>query len=191
VRVVHVAPTPFGAGGLLGGGERYPVELARALARHVDVQLVTSGSRPGVGHDPSGLRVRTLRPLAYGHRHPAQPLAPQLPWALARADLVHTHHTRSAPSRTAALAARVRGQRLVTTDHGLGGGGWFGLLAAMFDRFLTVSRFSASVLGVPADRTRVIYGGADPQRFVPDPAVSRDGVLFLGRLTPTRASTGC
>ena len=81
--------------------------------------------------------------------------------------------------------------QLLTTDHGLGGGGWFGLLAAMFDRFLTVSRFSASVLGVPADRTRVIYGGADPQRFVPDPAVSRDGVLFLGRLTPTRASTGC
>jgi len=128
--------------------------------------------------------VRTLRPLAYGHGHPAQPLAPQLPWALARADVVHTHHTRSAPSRTAALAARVRGQRLVTTDHGLGGGGWFGLLPAMFDRFLTVSRFSASVLGVPADRTRVVYGGADPQRFAPDPDVPRNGVLFLGRLTP-------
>ena len=128
--------------------------------------------------------MRTLRPLAYGHHHPAQPLAPQLPWALARAEVVHTHHTRSAPSRTAALAARVRGQRLVTTDHGLGGGGWFGLLPAMFDRFLTVSRFSASVLGVPAERTRVVYGGADPQRFAPDPVVPRDGVLFLGRLTP-------
>ena len=72
----------------------------------------------------------------------------------------------------------------MTTDHGLGGGGWFGLLPAMFDRFLTVSRFSAAVLGVPAHRTRVVYGGADEQRFAPDPDRSRDGVLFVGRLTP-------
>jgi glycosyltransferase involved in cell wall biosynthesis len=184
VRIVHVAPTPFGAGGLLGGGERYPVELARALSRYADVELVTFGPRSGDVREPSGLRVRTLRPLAYGHRHPVHPLAPQLAWALAGADVVHTHHTRSAPSRVAAVSARVAGRRLVTTDHGLGGGGWFGLLPALFDRFLTVSRFSASVLGVPTARTRVVYGGADPRRFAPDPDVRRDGVLFVGRLTP-------
>ncbi|HEV7725454.1 MAG TPA: glycosyltransferase family 4 protein [Modestobacter sp.] len=184
MHIVHVAPTPFGAGGLFGGGERYPVELARALAHHADVDLVTFGARPGVVRDPSGLRVRTLRPVRYGHGHPVHPLAPQLPWALDGADVVHTHHTRSAPSRVAAVAARMRGQRLVTTDHGLGGGGWLGLLPALFDRFLTVSRFSASVLGVPADKTRVVYGGADPRRFAPDPDTGRDGVLFVGRLTP-------
>jgi glycosyltransferase involved in cell wall biosynthesis len=112
------------------------------------------------------------------------PLAPQLLWALEGADVVHTHHTRSAPSRVAALAAQARGQRLVTTDHGLGGGGWFGLLPALFDRFLTVSRFSACVLGVPVGRTRVVYGGADPRRFAPDPDLRRGGVLSVGRLTP-------
>jgi glycosyltransferase involved in cell wall biosynthesis len=184
VRIVHVAPTPFGAGGLLGGGERYPVELARALARHVDVELVTFGSRPGTAVDRSGLRVRTLRPVGHGRGHPVHPLAPQLPWALDGADVVHTHHTRSAPSRVAAVAALLRGRRRVTTDHGLGGGGWLGLLPALFDRFLTVSRFSAEVLGVPAHRTRVVYGGADEQRFAPDPDRRRDGVLFVGRLTP-------
>jgi glycosyltransferase involved in cell wall biosynthesis len=184
VRIVHVAPTPFGAGGLLGGGERYPLELARALARVADVELLTFGAHPGWVTDPSGLRIRTVRPLAHGHRHPAHPIAPSLPLLLRGADVVHTHHTRSAPSRIAALAARIRRQRLVTTDHGLGGGGWWGLLPALFDRFLTVSRFSAAVLGVPPERTRVIYGGADPVRFAPDPEVRRDGVLFVGRLTP-------
>jgi glycosyltransferase involved in cell wall biosynthesis len=184
VRIVHVAPTPFGAGGLLGGGERYPVELARALARHADVELVTFGPTPGTACDRSGLRIRTLRPVGHGRGHPVHPLAPQLPWALAGADVVHTHHTRSAPSRLAAVAARARNQRLVTTDHGLGGGGWLGLLPALFDRFLTVSQFSASVLGVPAHRTRVVYGGADEQRFAPDPDDRRAGVLFVGRLTP-------
>lgn len=142
MRIVHVSPTPFGAGGLLGGGERYPVELARALAPHADVELVTFGAHAGTARDAVGLLVRTLRPVAYGRGHPAHPLAPQLAWALRGADVVHTHHTRSAPSRVAAVAARSRGQRLVTTDHGLGGGGWLGLLPAMFDRFLTVDRKS-------------------------------------------------
>jgi glycosyltransferase involved in cell wall biosynthesis len=184
MRIAHVAPTPFGPAGLFGGGERYPVEVARALARHCDVDLVTFGPRPGVVRHPTGVRVRTVRPLGHVRGHPVHPLAPQLLWALDGADIVHTHHTRSAPSRVAALAARAHGQRLVTTDHGLGGGGWLGLLPALFDRFLTVSRFSAGVLGVPAGRTRVVYGGADPQRFVPDPGLSREGVLFVGRLTP-------
>ena len=179
-----MAPTPFGADGLLGGGERYPVELARALARHVDVELVTFGPRPGTGRDRSGLRLRTLRPAGHLGGHPVHPLAPQLPWALEGADVVHTHHTRSAPSRVAALASLVRGRRTVTTDHGLGGGGWLGLLPALFDRFLTVSRFAAAVLGVPAHRTRVVYGGADERRFTPDPDRRRDGVLYVGRLTP-------
>jgi glycosyltransferase involved in cell wall biosynthesis len=30
----------------------------------------------------------------------------------------------------------------------------------------------------------VIYGGADPVRYAPDPSEVRDGVLFVGRLTP-------
>jgi glycosyltransferase involved in cell wall biosynthesis len=47
-----------------------------------------------------------------------------------------------------------------------------------------VSRFSAGVLGAPPARTQVVYGGADTRRFAPDHACDRDGVLFVGRLTP-------
>src|SRR5207253_1960845 len=39
-------------------------------------------------------------------------------------------------------------------------------------------------LKAPPERTRVIYGGADPGRFCPEPSASRDGVLFVGRITP-------
>jgi glycosyltransferase involved in cell wall biosynthesis len=40
-------------------------------------------------------------------------------------------------------------------------------------------------LGAPPDRTAVVYGGADPGRYHP-PAdgEEREGVLFVGRLTP-------
>ena len=186
MRVIHVVPTPFGTGGLLGGGERYPLELSRALARHIDCELVTFGSRAAVWHEPGGLRVRMLRSFGLLGGHPAHPVAPHLAWSLRGADIIHTHHLRSVPSRVASVAAAVAGQHRVTTDHGLGGGGWGGLLPALFERFLTVSRFSAENLAVAPERTRVIYGGADPVRFRPDAdaAGGRDGVLFLGRITP-------
>jgi len=49
---------------------------------------------------------------------------------------------------------------------------------------LAVSSFSARVMRFPAERTRVIYGGADPERFKPIDGETRRGALFVGRLTP-------
>jgi glycosyltransferase involved in cell wall biosynthesis len=184
VRVIHVAPTPFGAAGLLGGGERYPLELARALAPHIDCELLTFGRRPAQYREPGGLRVRTLSTGTFLRGHPAHPLALGLPLALAGADIVHTHHMRSTPSRIASFVARARRQQPVVTDHGLAGGDWAGLLPRLFERFLTVSAYSARELHAPSARTRVIYGGADPHRFAPDANALRRGVLFVGRLTP-------
>ena len=178
-----MAPTAFGAGGLFGGGERYPLELGRALAGSgaVECELVTFGRSPGVRREPSGLLVRVLRPIAHLHGHPAQPLAPGLAAAVRRADVVHTYHVRSVPSRRAAWAARDRA--VVTTDLGLGGRAsrrW----SRRFALLLAVSAFSVRTMGWPAARARVVYGGADPDRFRPEPAESRAGVLFVGRLTP-------
>src|SRR3954451_1556926 len=61
MRVIHVAPTPFGPHGLLGGGERYPLELARALAREVDCELISFGPRRERWREPGGVRRGTLR----------------------------------------------------------------------------------------------------------------------------------
>ena len=178
-----MAPCAFGLEGLYGGGERYPLELARAIAAGVECELVTFGPRPGRWVS-GGLQVRVLRPLGRLHGHPAQPVAPQLPAMLSGADIVHTHHFRSVPTRMAALTARMLGAATAITDHGLPGKAWGGLVHRLFDRFLTVSEFSARLLGAPPERTQVIYGGADPRRFTPDPGGDRDGVLFVGRLTP-------
>ena len=179
-----MAPTPFGAGGLFGGGERYPLELARALAgsEGVDCELLSFGGSPGLRRERSGLVVRVLRPLARIRRHPAQPLVPGLAAAVRGADVVHTHQVRSAPSRHAAWAMG-RAGAVVTTDHGLGGddsGRW----RRRFALLLAVSAYSVRTLGWPADAARVVYGGADTDRFQPDAAEARAGVLFVGRLTP-------
>jgi glycosyltransferase involved in cell wall biosynthesis len=184
MRVVHVAPTLFGPPGIFGGGERYPLELARTLARRVDCELVSFAGERRAWTDSSGLRIRVLRSVTLLGGHPAHPVALGLGHALREADIVHAHQLRSAPSRLAALHARIRGIPTAVTDHGLGGGNWAGLLPRLFDRFLTVSAYSARELAVPAARTRVVYGGADTARFWPDPDAGRRGVLFVGRLTP-------
>jgi glycosyltransferase involved in cell wall biosynthesis len=184
MRVVHVAPTFFGPAGIFGGGERYPLELARALARRVDCELVSFAREARVWRDSGGLRIRILRASTFLCDHPAHPLAFGLGHALAEADVVHAHQLRSAPTRLAAVHARLRRIPTAVTDHGLGGGDWAGLLPRLFDRFLTVSAYSARQLAAPAWRTRVVYGGADPARFRPAPDARRRGVLFVGRLTP-------
>jgi glycosyltransferase involved in cell wall biosynthesis len=145
---------------------------------------VTFGRHAGQWREPGGLTVQVMRPWHYAGGHLAHPMAPGLIGALAGADVVHTHHLRSAPSRIAAVTARVRGARTVVTDHGLQGGDWRGLLPRLFDRFLLVSAASARELGSPPERTRLIYGGVDAERYRPDPGAHRAGVLFVGRLTP-------
>ena len=178
-----MAPTAFGSAGLYGGGERYPIELARALAKQVACELVTFGREP-MDQRQGGLTVRVLRPILHLGGHPARPIAPGLPPALRGADLVHAHQVRSPASIVAAIAARVHGVPTAVTDHGLLGSDWAGLVPRVFDRFLLVSRHSADVLRAPPERTQVIYGGADPNRFRPDPSVKRSGILFVGRVTP-------
>jgi glycosyltransferase involved in cell wall biosynthesis len=184
VRVIHVVPTPFGTSGLFGGGERYPLELARALAAEVECELITFGRVADETRAAGGLRIRQLRAARHIAGHPAHPVAPSLPPSLFRADVIHTHHMRSTPSQIAAVTGRVLGKHLVVTDHGLQGTDWCGLLPRLFERFLMVSQYSAVELNSPPERTRVIYGGADPERYCPDPRQERDGVLFVGRITP-------
>jgi glycosyltransferase involved in cell wall biosynthesis len=183
VRVIHVAPTAFGRDGLFGGGERYPYELARALAEHVSCELVTFGPAPRITRD-GRLTVRVMKPLAYVGGHPARAIAPALTRVIRDADIVHTHHMRAPSSVLAALTARARGIATIVTDHGLKGSDWGGLIPRLFDRFLSVSRYSAAQLGAPRSRTRIIYGGADTVRHRPDPDVRRAGVLLVGRMTP-------
>jgi glycosyltransferase involved in cell wall biosynthesis len=184
MRVVHVAPTPFGTAvdAILGGGERYPLELARTLARHVECELVTFGS-PRVRRI-ADLTVRTLGAPVRLHGHPAHALAPSLLRALRNADIVHVHHMHSASSGIAAVTGRLRGQRVVVTDHGLTGSSWAGLLPRLFDGFLLVSNHSAALLRAPREKTRIVFGGADVARFRPSTSPDRSDVVYVGRITP-------
>jgi len=44
MNVVHIVPAPFGPHGVVGGAERYALELARQMADRVPTTLVTFGA---------------------------------------------------------------------------------------------------------------------------------------------------
>ena len=159
------------------------MELARALADKVDCELITFGNE-AADRSEGRLRIRVLRPLGHLGGHPARPIVPSLPRAIGRAEIVHVHQMRSPASALAALTARVRGHRAIVTDHGLQGTELAGLVPRLYDRFLAVSRYSATEIRSPAAKTRIIYGGVDPIRYAPEDRAPREGLLFVGRLTP-------
>jgi glycosyltransferase involved in cell wall biosynthesis len=183
--VVHVTPQVFSRD-LRGGGERYPLELARAMARHVPTRLVSFGRVPGRSTD-QGLEVVTLPLRGCWQGEPLNPLSERLPLALAGARTIHAHQYKSIVTNLCILLGRATGKRVFCTDHG-GSARHYGgelRLARLLDGLLAVSAFAAAQLPVPASRVAVIHGGVDPTRFHPDPGVDRrPEVVFVGRVLP-------
>lgn len=183
VRVVHVSPIAFGRHGVYGGGERYPLELARAMASRTPTVLVTFSDAADEYTD-GALTVKTLR-TAGRYRSALNPVAPQLFAALSGADVVHTHHLETLTTDLTLLAG-AKGRRVFTTDHG---GKAPGLptrrrLQRRLDGLLAVSAFSASVFPALAARTSIVFGGVRPDLFRPDMTTRTHKVVFVGRLLP-------
>ncbi len=184
MKVLHVSPQTFGPGGVVGGGERYPLELARAMAGVTETRLVTYGAPRALHVD--GLPVQVYRPLRYlGHKG-LSPLAPSLLLEIARADVVHCHQMHTFLADQCVLFARLLRKPVFLTDHA-GGDRNLNRRLRTFERatgLLLVSHFNARDFARFAPRITVIYGGVDPARFAPLPLARRRSVLFAGRLIP-------
>jgi glycosyltransferase involved in cell wall biosynthesis len=183
--VVHVTPTWFSPDSVLGGGERFAEELARAMAERVEVRLVSFGPRafresPKPGYERVILKSWTRDRMA--------PFAPGLFRELRGADVIHCHQFFVLPTFLAALSGRLRGSRVFVSD--LGGGGWTPGYQIDQSRWivahLPISEYAAR--GLPRGRNRrcrVIHGGVDLERHPMRPELAHDGsAVFLGRVLP-------
>ena len=187
-RVAHVVPALFDFdGGIIGGAERYALELARHMADEVPTTLVTFGP---AGRDES---VDALRVKVFGHPwlvrgQRTNPVSLGLFRELRRADVVHCHQRHVLTSTLSAMYCRATGRRVFATD--LGGGGWDISAYVSTDRWyhghLHISEYSAKIYGHAGHPwAHLISGGVDTERFAPDDTVRRNGsVLFVGRLLP-------
>jgi glycosyltransferase involved in cell wall biosynthesis len=188
--IAYLTPLYFDELSCLGGGERYPLNLARGLVRasrgQCRVRIVSFGDAARLKVLAPGVQLEVL-PV---NGRPAQPLdvvSWKLPAAIADADIVHIHQAFTRFSEAALLAARQQQKWTCITDHG-GHTSMVGVQAGsieLADRVLCYSDFGASLFDtqVPIE---IVKGGVDEEFFTVPPGRSsrRDHVLFVGRLLP-------
>ena len=187
MRVLHLVPALFGPAGIIGGAERYALELARHMAERVPTRLVTFGEGPRetrIGN----LDVRVIANAWHVRGQRTNPLSAAILTEILKADVVHCHQQHVLMSSVAAAACRVMRKRVFATE--LGGGGWDVSAYISTDRWfaghLHISEYSRSVYGhVKNPAAQVILGGVDTARFCPDAATPRGSTaLFVGRVLP-------
>jgi glycosyltransferase involved in cell wall biosynthesis len=187
VKVCHVTPTYFSPESVLGGGERFAEELARAMAARGEVEevkLVSFGRRemreqPAPRFERVVLRSRT--------RNRTTPFS----WGLFRelrvADVIHCHQYFTLPTFLSALYGHLRKRPVFVSD--LGGGGWTPGYQIDQSRWITghlpLSEYAARSLPGRHRRHKVIWGGVDLPRYPMRPELAHDGsAVFLGRVLP-------
>jgi glycosyltransferase involved in cell wall biosynthesis len=185
-RVVHISPIAFGPDGTFGGGERYPTELARAMAEQTPTTLVTFGDRAHRAAE-GRLSLRMLSTRAKWAGDELNPLSEQLATVVAGADVVHIHQWESVTANIATVLARAMGRRVFATDLGGSARNYWRRwrLHRLLDGLLSISDFATSFYPELRHKATTIYGGVDVDWFSPDPSGRRgDHALFVGRLLP-------
>src|SRR6266516_1761853 len=188
IRVLHIVPALFGTKpGIVGGAERYALELARHMAQETPTTLVSFGDKERL-ETIGNLKVRVIGNPWYVLNQRTNPVALSLVPQLRKADVVHCHQQHVLASSVAAFICRLTGKRVFVSD--LGGGGWdvSGYLSTdrWYHGHLHISEYSRKVnRHAENPRAHVIFGGVDTQKFSPDESVMRNGkALFVGRLLP-------
>ena len=184
-RILHLTPRLFGEEGVVGGGERYPLELARAMSAHVPTRLVGFGPRSG--RDTDGrleIHAERRRVEVAGRAHDPVNLGflRHILWA----DVVHFHQFRSTACALGALLGRPLRRRLYVTDHGGGGSNLLRRLrlGRWLHAHLSQSAFTIGTMPYVGRRHEVIFAGVDTDLYRPGPAKVPGRVVYLGRLLP-------
>jgi glycosyltransferase involved in cell wall biosynthesis len=188
-RVVHVVPRLFGPDhGVVGGAERYALELARYMANEVPTTLVCFGQDTDRHETIGALRIHVIgQPWCVRQQH-SNPMSLRLWQDLRQASIVHCHQQHILASSFAAVACRLSGRKVFVSD--LGGGGWDVSAYVSTDRWyhghLHISEYSRTVYGhAQQPWAHVILGGVDTEKFRPEPsAIRKPRVLFTGRFVP-------
>lgn len=183
---MHVSPSWFADASCVGGGERYPAELARAMAAQTPTKLLSFAPTPRSDLE-GGLELQWLAGVPLGGNASDPMPGRGLLGVISRCDVFHAHQWRTAATQMSVALASALGKRVFVTDHGNVAtdlSARYGLERRVTG-FLPVSRFGARFLPCPEDAT-VLGGGVPPHLLsMPSGPWPREPrVVFLGRLLP-------
>jgi glycosyltransferase involved in cell wall biosynthesis len=188
MKIVHITPTYFDDSSVIGGGERYPTELALWMSKIVDTTLVSFASQRK-SYQQENLKVEIYPAKRLIHGNKVNPLTFRYLRAIWDADVVHVHHIHTLVSDMACLIGYLLGKRVVVTDYG--GGASFALNRRLpvfqgYQNAIAYSQFGLNFLP-PAlkEKAVLIKGGVDTRKFCPDNSAKRQKkVLYVGRILP-------
>ncbi|MDX6718198.1 MAG: hypothetical protein QOJ63_452 [Solirubrobacteraceae bacterium] len=185
-RIAFVTPLHFGDEGYVGGGERYPLNLAKALVAtnpNAHVDLIGAGDVARVQGVQPRLDIHVL-PITLRADSFLDNVSSAIIDALEPADVVHVHQAFTRPSQVGILTAKLLGKPVVLTDHGAGSTRVNDAVhyLDLVDLMIFQSRFAAAQIATTRGRV-VIPGGVDARFFrPPEGPRTRSHVLFVGRL---------
>src|SRR5690349_6277682 len=191
MKVAHISPTFFGEASVIGGGERFALELSRALAERVSTTLITFSKQSGrtTTEWDGDLEIRRHPANRFVRGNLANPLTVGFLKDLRSFDLLHCHGYPTVVTDLCLLFAKTFRKKIVVTDHHGGGSCASTYLSKLgidsrrlFDGFLLYSAYNAQRYSAYQQRVRMIGAGVDANHFHPLEVVRERRVLFVGRL---------
>lgn len=184
MKIIHIAPIPFKQDSI-GGGERYPFELALEMSKNYDVKLITFGKKRAT-ELVEKLIIETYPVMFYIDGMKVNPFTIGFLKEIFLADILHCHQFYTFVTSMSIITGRLCGKKVFVTDHGGGGRSLAAKLGlhTMVTAFLNVSRYSRDISVWKKCKNCEIYGGIS-QNFIPK-VVENLGeyLLFVGRVIP-------
>ncbi len=190
MRILLITPTYFSTDSVIGGGERYVLELARALGSQAEVKVISFSPKSKLrSFRENGVHYEIFPSSHFGEFSTHNPFSARFLFRTLVPDILHIHQVCTFVSDLACLVRALTGKAIFATDHG-GGGAW------VLNRRLPVYPLYNAVVGQSRVALRElrrdfqvpsvhIPGGIDLERFVPvEGSFPEKKILFVGRINP-------
>ena len=188
MKIVHITPTYFDKSSIIGGGERYPTELANWMSKVVDTTLVSfSNKRDSCRKDNLKIEIYPVSHLINDSK--INPLSFRYLKEVIAADVIHIHHIHTLVSDMGCLLAALLGKKVFVTDYGGGAGCVLNNKIPIFWGYKNVIAYSKFgidfISGKLQKKAVLIKGGIDTNKFYPDRKMQKENtILYVGRILP-------
>lgn len=195
MKIAHLTPTFFSKSSVIGGGERYVYNLAKALrlasqkGNHVFEQKIVSVGAQSESFTHKGINIQLLESCTSHQVGTMTAISDQLWAALRDIDLVHLHQSLTLFGAYSLAIAKSMGIPIIATD--LGGGEndlmLYGKGLELCDGVLSISEFAKSlILSNFSGKHHVLIGPTDTDFFKPNNSIQRKNntAICVGRILP-------
>ncbi|WP_448562180.1 glycosyltransferase family 4 protein [Trichothermofontia sp.] len=188
MKVVHITPSYFDNDSIIGGGERYPTELAAWMAKRTPTTLVSFASRRHT-YRLSNLQVEIYPVKHFIHKNRLNPVSVRYLTSVISADVVHIHNINTVTSDVACLLGRLLRKKVFVTDYGGGASLVLNHKLPVFEGYRGAIAYSQFGMNFIPEKLRhkatLIKGGIDTDKFCPDSSLPKaNKILYVGRLLP-------